>query len=79
LNLLESIELKGKVKGAMMYPMILLGLTICMVIFMMIFIVPRITESFTKAGAELPALTQFVVNVSDFIVNEWYLMIAYVV
>ncbi|MCP4523429.1 MAG: type II secretion system F family protein [Candidatus Gracilibacteria bacterium] len=79
MNLLESIELKGKVKGAMMYPMILLGLTICMVIFMMIFIVPRITESFTKAGAELPALTQFVVNVSNFFKNDWLLLIGYVV
>ncbi len=78
-NLLESIELKGKVKGAMMYPMILLGLTICMVIFMMIFIVPRITESFTKAGADLPALTQMVVNVSNFLVWQWYILIAYFV
>lgn len=78
-NLLESIELKGKVKGAMMYPMILLGLTVCMVIFMMIFIVPRITESFTKAGAELPPLTQFVVNTSNFIVGEWYMLILYIV
>lgn len=78
-NLLESIELKGKVKGAMMYPMILLGLTICMVIFMMIFIVPRITESFTKAGAELPGLTQFIVDVSGFFRNDYLLLIAYVV
>lgn len=78
-NLLESIELKGKVKGAMTYPMILLGLTICMVVFMMIFIVPRITESFTKAGTELPALTQFVVNVSDYIVDSWFMLIAYIV
>lgn len=76
-NLLESIELKWKVKGAMMYPMILLGLTICMVVFMMIFIVPRITESFTKAWSDLPALTQFVVDVSDFLVNQWYILIAY--
>ena len=78
-NLLENIELKGKVKGAMMYPMILLWLTICMVVFMMIFIVPRITESFTKAWAALPALTQMVVDVSDFLVNQWYILIAYVV
>jgi len=78
-NLLESIELKGKVKGAMMYPMILLGLTLCMVIFMMVFIVPRITESFTKAGAELPWLTQMVVNASNFVVHEWYMLILYVV
>ena len=75
MNLLENIELKGKVKGAMIYPMILLGLTILMVVFMMIFIVPRITESFAKAGAELPALTQFIVNVSDFFIHDWYILI----
>ncbi len=70
-NLLESIELKGKVKWAMMYPMILLILTLCMVIFMMVFIVPRITEAFAKAGAKLPALTQFIVNVSNFFREDW--------
>jgi type II secretory pathway component PulF len=53
-NLLESIELKGKVKGAMVYPMVLMVLTLCMVVFMMVFIVPRITEAFDKAGASLP-------------------------
>ena len=71
-NLLESIELKWKVKGAMIYPMILLGLTICMVVFMMIFIVPRITESFAKTGSELPAITQFVVAVSNFLTQDWW-------
>lgn len=70
-NMLENIELKGKVKWAMIYPMILLWLTFCMVIFMMIFIVPRITESFEKAGSELPALTQFVVAVSNFFIHDW--------
>lgn len=78
-NLLESIELKGKVKGAMVYPAILLLLTICMVTFMMIFIVPRITEAFTKAGASLPPLTQFVVNISNFLIHSWYILIAGIV
>jgi len=59
----------------MVYPMILLILTICMVVFMMIFIVPRITEAFSKAGASLPGLTQFVVNISDFLVNDWLKLI----
>ncbi len=70
-NLLESIELKGKVKGAMVYPMVLLILTLCMVVFMMVFIVPRITEAFAKAGTDLPGLTQFIVNVSDFFRYDW--------
>jgi len=42
-----------------------------MVVFMMVFIVPRITEAFTKAGANLPPLTQFIVNVSDFFIHGW--------
>ncbi|MDP2091112.1 MAG: type II secretion system F family protein [Candidatus Gracilibacteria bacterium] len=74
-NLLENIELKGKVKGAMIYPMILLGLTITMVIFMMIFIVPRITAAFEKSGTALPALTQFIVGVSNFFMNDYLKLI----
>ncbi len=70
-SLLDSIELKGKVKGAMIYPMILLTLTIAMVVFMMIFIVPKITASFEKTGSELPKMTQVVVNISNFFLNDW--------
>lgn len=70
-NMMESIELKAKVKGALVYPGILMTLTLAVVVFMMIFIVPRITEAFAKAGADLPPLTQFVVNVSNFFINDW--------
>ncbi len=78
-SLLESIELKSKVKGAMTYPAVLLGLTICMVVFMMVFIVPRITESFEKTGSALPALTQVVVGVSNFFVNDWLTFLLWIV
>ncbi len=78
-NLLENIELKWKVKWAMIYPMILMWLTLIMVIFMMIFIVPRISESFKKAWSDLPALTQFVVNVSNFFVNDYLKLILWII
>lgn len=78
-NLLENIELKWKVKWAMIYPMILLWLTLTMVTFMMIFIVPRITESFKKAWSELPALTQFVVNISNFFVHDYAKLILWII
>lgn len=78
-SLLENIELKGKVKWAMVYPLILLGLTICMVVFMMIFIVPKITEAFVKADVALPGLTQFVVSVSDFMMTKWYIIIMVII
>lgn len=74
-SMLEALELKWKVKWAMIYPAILLWLTVIMVTFMMIFIVPRVTESFAKAWAELPWPTQVVVAVSDFLQNDYLLII----
>ncbi len=78
-NLLENIELKWKVKWAMIYPMALLSLTLIMVTFMMIFIVPRITESFEKAWSELPALTQVVVKISKFFTEDWAKLIIIII
>lgn len=78
-NLLESIELKWKVKWALIYPIILLTLTLMMVTFMLIFIVPRITESFTKAWSDLPAITQKVVDISNFITNDWGKIILWII
>ena len=78
-NLLENIEIKWRVKWAMIYPMILLWLTILMTTFMMIFIVPRITASFEKAWSELPALTQFVVGISNFFMNDYLKLIFWII
>lgn len=78
-NLLEDIELKWRVKWAMIYPVILLLLTLIMVVFMMIFIVPRITEAFQKAWTNLPVLTQFVVNISNFFMNDYLKLILWIV
>ncbi len=74
-NLLESLELKGKVKWAMIYPAILLSLTLIMVIFMMTFIVPKVTETFKKTWTALPWPTQVIVNISDFFLTKWYILI----
>lgn len=74
-NLLDSIELKWKVKWALIYPVILITLTLWVVTFMMVFIVPKITETFTKANVALPWLTQVIVNVSNFFTNDWATLI----
>lgn len=73
-TLLENIEIKGKIRGAMIYPAILLSLSMCMVVFMLTFILPKITSSFAKSGVEVPGLTQFMMNFSDFLINNWILL-----
>lgn len=78
-KMLENIELKWKVKWALIYPVILMVLTLSMVTFMMVFIIPKVTESFASTGTELPALTQFVINISDFIRGQWWILIAWIV
>ncbi|RKW23524.1 type II secretion system F family protein [Candidatus Gracilibacteria bacterium] len=74
-NLLESLELKSRIRGAMIYPAILLFLTISMVTGMMVFIVPRIAGAFAQQGVELPGMTKAVIAVSDFIKNEYMLIL----
>lgn len=74
-KMLEDIELKSKVKWALIYPVILLFLTFAMVTFMMVFIIPKITESFSQTWTALPALTQVVINISNFFRYKWYILI----
>ena len=55
----------------MIYPFILTSLALLMVVFMLTFILPKITESFTKTGVAIPGLTQFMINVSQFIMQHY--------
>ncbi len=74
-RMLESIELKSKIRGAMIYPVILISITLLMVTFMMVFIIPKVTESFVKTGVDIPALTRFVMNISEFITGHYVILI----
>ncbi len=74
-NLEKSKEFRSKTKGAMIYPAII---TIAMVVvgfIMMIFVVPKLTAMYDDFGAELPFMTQVLVNLSDFMVRTWWLLL----
>lgn len=74
-TLLENIEIKAKIKSALIYPVILVILSLCMAIFMLTFILPKITAVFEKNEVEVPALTQFMINLSNFLLNNWMFLI----
>jgi type II secretory pathway component PulF len=74
-KLLESLELKSKIKWALIYPVILITVTIGMIVFMLTFILPKITESFIKTKVEIPAVTQFLIDVSKFITGHYIILI----
>lgn len=71
----EAEELKGKVKGAMIYPIIVVVVSLAIVFLLMSFVVPRFAEMFDGAGMQMPALTQVVMNAADFMQKFWYIVL----
>ena len=68
--------LMKKVKGAMIYPGIILFAIIVIGILMMVYVVPTLASTFTELGVELPTSTKIILAVSDFMVNNIVLVIA---
>jgi type IV pilus assembly protein PilC len=75
---LEKIEsIKRKIKGAMIYPAIVISVAIIVLSIVLIFVVPTFAEMFKDMGTTLPALTQVVVDISSFLKNNIvYILIA---
>ncbi|WP_439449855.1 type II secretion system F family protein [Stenotrophomonas sp. ATs4] len=72
----ENIEaLKGKIKKALFYPIMVVVVAMLVSGIMLVFVVPQFEDVFKSFGAELPAFTQMVVNLSRFMVTWWWLML----
>ncbi|MEK7585111.1 MAG: type II secretion system F family protein [Patescibacteria group bacterium] len=69
-QLTKSYDLHRKVRGAMIYPTIIVAVIIIIGILMMIFLVPNLTSIFKELNAELPLSTRLVIAVSDFLSNH---------
>jgi type IV pilus assembly protein PilC len=69
-SLEKDTALRGKIKGALTYPAIVLGFTAVMIAAVLIFIVPIFEQMFKNLGGEMPAITQFLVDASH---NMWWI------
>ncbi|MGB7934388.1 MAG: type II secretion system F family protein [Gammaproteobacteria bacterium] len=66
--------LKSKIKKAMFYPAAVIVVAIIVTAILLIFVVPQFEELFTSFGADLPAFTRLVVNLSEFMQDWWWLV-----
>jgi type IV pilus assembly protein PilC len=71
----RATNLKKKIKGAMIYPAIVITIMVIIGILMMIYVMPQITGVFKGMNKELPATTQLLITVSDFMVNYTFFAI----
>jgi type IV pilus assembly protein PilC len=69
-----SARLRKKVKSAMTYPVIVVCIAFAITTFLIVRVVPIFGEIFKDFGAKLPAPTQFLIDVSDFIRGNWYFL-----
>ena len=71
----KSEKLKKKVKSAMIYPVAIIFVAIIVVLVLLLFVIPVFEKMFKEMGAELPAPTQIVINLSQLVQSYWYIII----
>jgi type IV pilus assembly protein PilC len=70
----KSMSLKKKVKGAMVYPLVVSSIAVLVIAVIMIFVVPTFSKMFTQMGGTLPLPTRIIINMSNFIAGLGGLM-----
>lgn len=75
----QQQELKQKIRGALLYPIILLFGCIMVTLFIVTFIIPQFVQVFLQADIGLPAITLILYKIGIGIKNYWYLIILFVV
>jgi len=75
----KTEALKAKIRKAMVYPASILVVAFVVTAILMIFVIPQFEALFTGFGADLPALTKFVINVSDVFQEKWWLIFGVII
>ncbi len=75
----KAAKLKSQLKSAMVYPAIVLSVAFGVVTMLLLFVVPSFAKQYQDNGQELPGLTQLVVDLSNFMVNYYYVLFGGVV
>lgn len=72
----KTESLKGKIKKALFYPIAVIVVAAIIVTILMIFVIPQFKDLFSNFGAELPALTDLLIKISNAFVQYWWLIFA---
>ncbi len=72
----EEKAFRNNVKGALIYPIIVMVMMVIVGAIVMIFVVPKMLSLYTELDADLPAATKALMAISDFVVKAWWLVLA---
>ena len=71
----KDYGITSRVRGAFIYPAVVLFAVVAVGVVMVVFVLPKLLEIFTAGGAELPLSTRILIAVSNFMRNQWYVVI----
>jgi len=71
----KDVKLKRKIKGAFTYPAAIAGIAGLVMFILLGWVIPTFEEMFNDFGGELPALTQWVIDLSNTFISNWYIII----
>lgn len=74
-NLEKKQKLARTIRGALMYPAIIVIMMIAVTTVMMIFVIPQLTTLYGNMNLQLPIATQFIISISDFFRDYWYIVL----
>jgi type IV pilus assembly protein PilC len=72
-------DLKSEIKGAMIYPAVIIFAMFGIGVMMLVMVVPQLAETFEELEIELPATTKLVIGLGTFLAEKWYLFILFLV
>lgn len=71
----KDARLKGMVKKAMMYPLVLIIVTVVIAVIMLTKVLPSFASTFASMGSDLPGYTKFIMGLSDSLIETWYIWV----
>ncbi|NCU38019.1 type II secretion system F family protein [Candidatus Saccharibacteria bacterium] len=75
----KDAAMMGKIRGAMVYPAIVLAVIMGVMIFMLVAVVPQVAKLYDDMNKSLPFLTAVLIATANFIINYWFIVIAVVI
>lgn len=75
-NLEKEREFKARVKGALVYPVLVISMMMVVMIIMIVFVIPKLTSLYQESTLELPLPTVILIAVSNFFINFWWILVS---
>jgi type IV pilus assembly protein PilC len=75
LQMEKENDLKSKIKGALIYPAVIISTMIGIGILMLVTVVPQLSQTFKDLGIQLPLTTKIVIGTANFLTQKWYIAI----